>query len=171
MRLLPRRLLLLGGALAIAAGGSAYMASNDVGPTSAGEGNGPVTGYTVSNIDYNNYSGSGCGGADGCYVSSVRFLLVSDSASKPADLAPTFVRAALLNANGTDIGDADGTCALAAPLGTWQVNEASTEYVGVDQTPVSVGQGYGTYSCPIQPTSPYSNNANAVAGLDVTATQ
>lgn len=52
MRIIPRRFLILGGALAVAAGGFAYMASNSVAASYAGEGSNAVSGYTVSNIDY-----------------------------------------------------------------------------------------------------------------------
>jgi hypothetical protein len=52
MRILPRRLLLLGGAVAIAAGGFAYMASNTIAQSNAGEGANLVTGYVVTNITY-----------------------------------------------------------------------------------------------------------------------
>ncbi len=53
MRILPRRLLFLGGAAAIAAGGFAYMASNSVAQTNAGVGQGQISGYTVSGVTYN----------------------------------------------------------------------------------------------------------------------
>ena len=52
MRILPRRLFVFGGAIAVAAGGFAYMASNSVATTNAGEGAGAVSGYTVYNVHY-----------------------------------------------------------------------------------------------------------------------
>lgn len=52
MRRLPRRLALWGGAAAVAGGGFAFMNSNAVPATSAGDGASAVTGYTVSDIAY-----------------------------------------------------------------------------------------------------------------------
>lgn len=59
MRILPRRLLVLGGAVAIAACGFAYMASNTVDASSAGEGAAAVSGYHVYNIEYAGVQGVG----------------------------------------------------------------------------------------------------------------
>ena len=52
MRIVPRRLFLWGGAAAIASAGFAFMAANTVDASSAGEGTGTVSGYTVSGISY-----------------------------------------------------------------------------------------------------------------------
>lgn len=53
MRIPLLRLLLVGGGAAVlATAGFAYMAANTVPASSLGEGSGPVTGYTVSNITY-----------------------------------------------------------------------------------------------------------------------
>jgi hypothetical protein len=57
--MLPRRLLVLGGAVAIAACGFAYMASNTVSASSAGEGAAAVSGYNVYNIEYAGVAGVG----------------------------------------------------------------------------------------------------------------
>ena len=56
MRILPRKLLLLGGAAVLAAGGFAYMSSNGVSASNAGEGVGVVSGYTVANFHYTGLS-------------------------------------------------------------------------------------------------------------------
>jgi len=48
----PRRLLMLGGAVVFAGAGFAFMAGNSVSPTSAGVGVGTISGYTVSDVQY-----------------------------------------------------------------------------------------------------------------------
>ena len=63
MRIAPRRLFILGGALAIAAGGFAFMASNTVGQSNAGEGSASVSGYNVYNITYSGITTTGGGQA------------------------------------------------------------------------------------------------------------
>jgi len=112
MRLLSRRLLFLGGAAAIAAGGFAYMASNTVAQTNAGVGQGQISGYTVSNVTYNlsnrtdpyafpcdnNLSPYGCTiwghyhglnpatDDQGPFISEVTFTLTPENSNNPASL-------------------------------------------------------------------------------------
>ena len=61
MSILPRRLLMWGGAAVVASAGFAFMASNTVGQSFAGEGANNVSGYAVSDIVYSGVSGSGGG--------------------------------------------------------------------------------------------------------------
>ena len=90
-----RRLALWGGAAAIAAGGFAFMASNAVGASSAGSGQGAVSGYAVSTISYQAdartiacpTTGSGCVSATPAtdsqtYLLSVSFTLTAQGTTK-----------------------------------------------------------------------------------------
>ena len=63
MRILPRRLLLFGGAAALAAGGFAFMASNTVGQSYSGEGSAAVSGYNVYDVVYSGVTSPGGGSA------------------------------------------------------------------------------------------------------------
>ena len=60
---LPRRLAIWGGAAAVAVGGFAFMASNSVGASYAGEGSQAVSGYTVYDVTYSGVAASGGGSA------------------------------------------------------------------------------------------------------------
>lgn len=75
MKKVIRRVVIPGAAAAvIGAGGFAFMASNTVAQTYAGQGSGQISGYTVSNVHYNLIdNGSGVGQA--MYVGSVTFGL------------------------------------------------------------------------------------------------
>jgi hypothetical protein len=52
MKTLTRRLIMWGGAAAIASAGFAYMASNTVDASSAGVGSGSISGYHAMNVHY-----------------------------------------------------------------------------------------------------------------------
>jgi len=157
MRILPRRLLFLGGAAAVAAGGFAFMASNATPASSAGEGANAVSGYTVNHIQYSaeqgwdnpmpNYS-----------VSTVKFILTSDQSTAPANAEPAQVEAALEITGGTWQN-------LSCTVASWQVG-TSGDYA-VSNGWATVGQGWGSLIC---------NDASApmvstVIGLDVEANQ
>ena len=58
---LPRKLFVWGGAAVIAASGFAFMASNSVGASYAGEGSNSVSGYTVSHVVYSGVTTTGGG--------------------------------------------------------------------------------------------------------------
>ena len=60
---LPRRLLIWGGAAVVALAGFAFMASNTIDASYAGEGSQTVSGYHVYDITYSGVSGSGGGQA------------------------------------------------------------------------------------------------------------
>ncbi len=123
---LPRKLLLWGGAAVVVASGSAFMASNSVAPSSAGEGAGAVSGYTVSNISYavNNNTGNATG---------VSFRLTSWASSAPANEKPGNVDAYPLNGGGNAQWGQGNSC---SPTSSWTTN-------GVG----NAGNGYGTFSC------------------------
>jgi hypothetical protein len=74
----PRRLLMLGGALAIAGGGYAFMASNTVAATNAGVGQGAISGYDVSAVSYNLVTNALVPG--GTYIQTVSFTLTPGDA-------------------------------------------------------------------------------------------
>jgi|tagenome__1003787_1003787.scaffolds.fasta_scaffold19972812_1 hypothetical protein len=75
------RLLLAGAGLAAAAvTGSAFTASNTVGPSSAGYGEGSVSGMTVSDIDYVPVT------ADATKLDSVVFTTTQDITGKQAKM-------------------------------------------------------------------------------------
>lgn len=61
MSILPRRLVLWGGAAVVASAGFAFMASNTVGQSFAGEGANQVSGYSVSDIVYSGVTANGGG--------------------------------------------------------------------------------------------------------------
>lgn len=144
---LPRRLALWGGAAAVAAGGFAFMASNTVLASSAGEGAGPVSGYIVSHQSYsfvNNTTGKAT-------LAAVKFLLTSASSTSNAAVQPANVQA---------YPQAPGTarpwgksldCTL---TGTWTMN--------------TTGQGQGTYSCTF---APVVYPVATLVSLDVEANQ
>lgn len=75
MKRVIRRVVIPGAAAAvIGAGGFAFMASNTVAETYAGQGSGKISGYTVSDVHYHLIdNGSGVGQA--MFVGSVTFSL------------------------------------------------------------------------------------------------
>ncbi|MGC1184230.1 MAG: hypothetical protein WBA31_03640 [Candidatus Dormiibacterota bacterium] len=103
MRIPSLRLLLVaGGAVVIATAGFAYMASNTVGASSAGEGTGTVSGYTAGapsySIDYANPTGAPY------TISGVSFSLQANDVSDPSALAaPRTVIVNLDNGSGTSL--------------------------------------------------------------------
>lgn len=173
MTRLPRRLLLWGGAAAVAAGGFAFMAGNTVAASSAGEGAGAVTGYTVSGITYTvPASVSGASGDSpycygniqgnpfNCYVLAAEFTLTSNATAAPANGQPTSVVASLLDGNNVPI--------------TGQTNMPTTpncKIVG-SWSSTSSTAGTGTYVCTFGQTSaPYHPKVSDVQQLNVEANQ
>ena len=140
---LPRKLLLWGGAAVVVASGSAFMASNTVAQSSAGEGTGPVLGYTVSNISYGVPYGANTNldnvyytGHDYAAAKGVYFTLTSDASSSPADGQPVNVDAYPLNKAGNIHWGHDNGCSI---QGTWTING---------------GVGSGNYFCAFSPEVP-----------------
>lgn len=82
---LPRRFLMWGGAAVVAASGFAFMASNSVMASSAGDGSGTVTGYTAQNISYTVSKGPNA------RISGVSFTLVANSNDASALTKPSTV--------------------------------------------------------------------------------
>jgi hypothetical protein len=156
MSRVPRRLLLWGGAAAIAAGGFAFMASNTVGTSSAGEGAGAVTGYAVSNISYtvdNTYYTTGHNAA----YTAVTFKLTSLSATGSADGPPKDVNVYPEHSTGMRTwGHQTGNCTLSTPPG-WVIALFGPH----------AGTGSGTYTCNFNPAVP----AATLGKLDVEANQ
>lgn len=98
---LPRRLAMWGGAAIVASTGFAFMASNAVDASSAGEGANAVTGYTASNISYSNASCSGnSGNLTQVCINGVSFTLTSNATSAPANGQPKDVN--VIYQDGTD---------------------------------------------------------------------
>src|ERR1700722_18057948 len=81
----PRRLLLLGGALATAGGGFAFMASNTVDASNAGVGSGTISGYDVTNVSYALVTNPLTPG--GTYIQQVNFSLTPGDANATNVLA------------------------------------------------------------------------------------
>jgi hypothetical protein len=109
MRIGIRKLLLLGGSAAIlSTAGFAYMASNTLPVTSAGEGSAAVTGYTATDVSYNGDSGRGCGAVLGCYIGQIEFRLTANDYHSQNNGMPDFVYAAIFNSSGHNIANADG---------------------------------------------------------------
>lgn len=143
-----------GGAAALGVAGFAFMASNTVAASSAGQGSMSVTGYTVSEISYNGGSGYNCGSetppigvASGCQLDTVSFLLTSNGTGPAFTNPPNFVYAGAYDSNQHGLAYADG-CAL---QGSWDS-----------------GSGSGTYLCTFNPTN---TPIWQVASLDVEANQ
>lgn len=161
MNRLSRRVALWGGAAAIAAGGFAFMASNTVASSSAGEGQGTVSGYHVTNISYtvttHYYGGTTAGGTADLGVSNaayygVTFTLTSTATTANANGQPKFVMAYAEKSNGgghATFGHAGGCTATSA----WTTNASN--------------QGTGTYSCTFAPVIP----AAKLGKLNVEANQ
>ena len=141
---LPRRLALWGGAAAVAAGGFAFMAQNVVGVSSAGEGVGAVTGYTVT---HQTYGFTNTGQAE---LHSVTFTLTSMSTTSNANGQPANVQAYPQGPTGSRPWGKSLDCSL---TGSWTT---------------SGGQGTGKYTCIFAP------NVTPIAtyrSLDVEANQ
>lgn len=150
---LPRRLALWGGAAAIAGGGFAFMASNNVLASSAGEGAGAVSGYTVSNQTYTTQVKYTPGaGRTLTFVKSVTFTLTTKSTTPNATGAPK-----LSNMNVYAVNFSTTT-----PWGH-QAGYCSTTGWAHDAT----GHGYGTFTCTFTPLPPVAT----VHKLDVSAAQ
>lgn len=112
MKMLTRRVLMWGGAAAVAGGGFAYMAGNTVDLTSAGQGAQTVSGYTVSSVAYSAEQGWGLPAPD-YSVSTVKFTLTSAATTAPANARPAGINAALLGTSATT-----STCSVSG----WTIN-------------------------------------------------
>jgi hypothetical protein len=148
MRIGIRKLLVLGGTTTIlATAGFAYMATNTVAQSSAGQGNAPVTGYSVSGIQYS--AEQGWGQQLPVYsISTVKFILTSDDNSAPGNGNPAQVKGAI---KVSGVWQNLDTC---NPTTTWAVNGS--------------GQGFGGFACNVAGGAvPVVN----VTGLDVEANQ
>jgi hypothetical protein len=127
-------LFLWGGAAAIASAGFAFMAANTVDASSAGEGTGTVSGYTVSGISYTPidnvyYTGSYYAAAEG-----VTFTLTSAGTGSAAT-QPTNVDVYPLDLSGNREWGHDNGCSI---VGSWTVTTTGT----------------GTYHCDFAPEVP-----------------
>jgi len=164
MRVPFRQLLVVGGgAVVLATAGFAYMASNTVPASYAGEGSAAVSGYTVSNIDYAGVSVPG-GGQVGTMtyldgpvvngiseqdgVTTVSFQLSPDNA--------VWAAVQLYNGGGGVIGGG-GASSCTEAGGTWTCNVYSTEGF--------TGNSYTT-GAPVKPIP-----ASEIAYIDVEAAQ
>jgi hypothetical protein len=138
-----RRLVIPGVGVVLATSGFAFMASNTVAQSSAGQGQATVSGYTVSGINYS--TEQGWGKPSPIYsVSTAKFVITSNATSAPANGVPAGVHASLL---GTSAATSDCT------IVNWTVN----------------GSGQGTSPVVCDFSSP--PNVADVTGLDVEANQ
>ena len=138
MRMLPRRLLMWGGAAAVASAGFAFMAANTVDASSAGEGTGTVTGYHVSGISYAPVDNVYYQGNLYAAAKQVTFTLTSVSTDSAANGKPADVNAYPLNLSGHIQWGHQTVCTLQAP--GWQISGSN--------------HGYGTYVCGFAPEVP-----------------
>ena len=154
MRRLPRRLLLWGGAAAVASGGFAFMASNNVLVSSAGEGTNTVSGYQVSQQTYTIDQNKMGGNAENAAVYGVTFTLTSLATTTNANGKPKQVWAYLEHGTGSvyvghNYGNTGVGCTL---VGTW--------------TKPANAAGHGQYHCRLT-TSPVVT----MGKLDIEASQ
>jgi hypothetical protein len=148
-RTFKRLAIPVGAAAALSTAGFAFMASNTVAPSSAGEGSNSVTGYTVSGVNYSAQQGWGQP-APLYSVSAVKFILTSNGTGA-ASGQPANVNAALLGTSATR-----SDCVISS----WTVNGS--------------GQGTGPVVCTFGNGRPGISDPpleSAVTGLDVTANQ
>jgi hypothetical protein len=137
-----------GGAVVLATAGFAYMASNTVPASSAGEASAVVTGYTVSGITYSAEQGWGQPAPD-YSVSTVKFIITSDATTAPGNGQPAQIEAAILVS------------------GTWQNLDACTSSSGAWQINGS-GQGWQGEVCNVAGGAVL---VESITGLDVEANQ
>lgn len=140
--------MLGGGAAVLSTAGFAYMASNTIPTTAAGESVAAVSGYTVTNVTYNGGSGSGCGGP--CYINSVQFTLTSNDPTAQNNGKPDFVYVAVQT--GTTSGELANSDGCTIPTGS-----------------VSGGEWTGNFNCTLNPTN--GATVEAVKYLNIAATQ
>ncbi|HEY6538131.1 MAG TPA: hypothetical protein VI138_03715 [Candidatus Dormibacteraeota bacterium] len=113
-----------GGAVILATAGFAYMASNSVPVSSAGEASAAVTGYAATDIQYS--AEQGWGQPAPLYsVSTVKFILTSDANSAPGNGQPAQVEAALENTSGTWV---NFSCSVSTP---WTIGVSGQGSAGV----------------------------------------
>lgn len=154
MAIVPRRLFMWGGAVAVAASGFAYMASNSVASSNAGEGSQQVSGYTVSNISYSgvptkgNHDGlagtmqyyaapqptdnHGISEQDG--VSTVQFTLSPDNAHWAAVQLYDASKNVIGGGGASNCKEAAGvwTCNVTNDPGTGPVNTENIRWIDVE---------------------------------------
>lgn len=110
-------------ATALIFAGNAFAASNSVPETSAGDGQSPITGYTVANVHYT------LSDSDPTLVTAVSFDLTSDNGVS----APQTVRVQLV--------DGGSWFACASQGGNaWSCNVTATQVVTVDNLRVVAAQ-------------------------------
>jgi hypothetical protein len=135
------------GAAVLATGGFAFMASNSVAASSAGQGQAAVTGYTVSHIQYSAEQGWGLA-APTYSASTVKFILTANSTVAPANAEPAQVEVTLLS-NGAPVAPT-----VPGQVTSWAINPI---------THVGTGSVVATITSP--PT------VASINGLDVEANQ
>ena len=191
MRILPRRLLVLGGAVAIAAGGFAYMASNAVGASNAGQGTGTVSGYSVTDITYGlTYSPVTNVGDPQDQIPSVTFDLSPTNATFVASKAPTPSKTCMerrhrvldLSSQVSEgrVYELQSTSIVPARVvgggGGPVVTTSAGDNGGTVGAPCSLVSGYGsatveTVSCNITAVSPYTPTPSNISDIDIQASQ
>ena len=134
-RTFKRLVIPVGMAAAISTAGFAFMASNTVAPSSAGEGAAAVTGYTASDISYSTVQcpPQPAASTQTC-INGVSFTLTSNATSAPANAQPKDVVVTYKSGN-NDLNWSSvhaGTCHIAgwASPGTGTVT-CTTGQIGV----------------------------------------
>lgn len=157
MRKVARQLTLWAGAAAIAGGGFAYMAANEMTSTSLGAGTGSVTGYTVTTVTW--HSAPVTTATDHTYrVTGVTMVLTSKATATPATLMPTSVEVALVLSTGTHLAISTGThgsCRFGTTGQAWSVDGS--------------GQGTGKLSCSVSIQASGEPPTTDVTGIAVEA--
>lgn len=87
----PRRIVVWGGAVAVAGAGFAYLSGNTVDASSAGDGASSVSGYTVSNVKWAPQVVTAADGTTQDELYEVQFDLTSVATSAPANAQPRMV--------------------------------------------------------------------------------
>jgi hypothetical protein len=167
-----RLLLVGGGAIILATAGFAYMASNSVAATSAGEGSGLISGYTVSNVSFTPEVIAEYGPTYTSDVQDVSFTLTANDTKNPsAETAPTFILVYFTNdgqpANG--LAEYYGPRPTNSELPSPGLDNGSYCTFGVP-TP-STGPGPWDITCAFNEGAGLGPAISSITGIDVEANQ
>lgn len=159
-----RLILVAGGAIVLATAGFAYMASNTVASSNAGEGVGQVTGYQIGNITYDSscptFSFSFAG--SNCTVADFSFYLAPDSNT---DMGPKEVTVYMLGGFGIHLAELGNTASGDDVNGSCTIGGETTDPTWFH----SPTGNYYPVSC--QDTSRNTPLVSLIQGLDVEANQ
>lgn len=159
-----RMILVAGGAIVLATAGFAYMASNTVASSNAGEGVGQVTGYQIGNITYDSSCPSSFISLPGssCTLGDFSFYLAPDSNT---DMAPKEVTVYVDGAFGIHLAELGNTASGDAINGSCTIGSETADPSWFH----SPTGNYYPVSC--QDTSRNTPVVSLIDGLDVEANQ